>query len=263
MDAYRVAYDGRPYHGFQRQPEVPTVEGALFEALGDLDVEFESAPPGYTAAGRTDAGVSALAQTIAFEAPDWLKPAAFSASLPDSIRVWARAAAPPDFHATHHATVREYTYHLCLPEADTALLDGLESALAGEHDFHNLSSDDTGTVRDLAVTLEPDGAFVVLTVSADGFPRQLVRRLATLVEDVLSGRADMSTVSRLLSAESVDGPDGVPPAPAYPLVLTAVGYDLDFRRDEEAVAAARSAFEERRRRHLSMSRVAGTIARGL
>ena len=84
MRAYRLAYDGAGYRGFQRQPHGETVEDALFGALRDLDVAFvDGSPVGYTAAGRTDAGVSARAQTVAFEAPEWLRPRAFDAELPD------------------------------------------------------------------------------------------------------------------------------------------------------------------------------------
>ncbi|MFB6218385.1 MAG: tRNA pseudouridine(38-40) synthase TruA, partial [Halobacteriaceae archaeon] len=64
MRAFRLAYDGRPFHGFQRQPDVPTVEGALLDALDALDIPFAGdTPSGYAAAGRTDRGVSAVAQT--------------------------------------------------------------------------------------------------------------------------------------------------------------------------------------------------------
>ena len=119
MRAYRIAYDGQPYHGFQRQPDVPTVEDALLSALRALDVleAGGDTPPGYAAAGRTDAGVSALAQTVAFEASDWLSQAALNSELPESVSAWASAAVAPDFHATHHASSREYTYFLYAPAA--------------------------------------------------------------------------------------------------------------------------------------------------
>ena len=107
MYAFRIAYDGQPYRGFQRQPDVPTVEDALLGALRDLDVLPADAdtPPGSAAAGRTDAGVSALAQTVAFEAPDWLSPAAFNSELPESIRAWASADVDAEFHATSARTL--------------------------------------------------------------------------------------------------------------------------------------------------------------
>ncbi|EMA33227.1 tRNA pseudouridine(38-40) synthase TruA [Halobiforma nitratireducens] len=132
LRAYRIAYDGTDYYGFQRQPSVPTVEGAIFAALRSLEVfdpERESTdtdanrPDGYAAAGRTDSGVSAVAQTIAFEAPDWLTPRALNSDLPADVRAWAVADAPPEFHATHHATRREYTYQLYAPPLEA---EGLE-----------------------------------------------------------------------------------------------------------------------------------------
>ncbi|PSQ01729.1 tRNA pseudouridine(38-40) synthase TruA, partial [Halobacteriales archaeon QS_5_70_17] len=87
MRAYRVAYDGTTFRGFQRQPDVPTVEGALFGALAALGVydPDEHRPEGYAAAGRTDAGVSATAQTVALAAPDWLTPRALNAELPADV----------------------------------------------------------------------------------------------------------------------------------------------------------------------------------
>jgi tRNA pseudouridine38-40 synthase len=263
MRAYRVAYDGRPFFGFQRQPDVPTVEDELFDGLRELDLPFTDRPSKYAAAGRTDAGVSAVAQTVAFDAPDWLTPAAFSAPLPDSIRVWAEATAPPDFHATHDATYREYTYHLYAPDTPTDRIDALETALSGRADFHNLTPDDTGTIRTVDLDIEPTDEFLTLNVTAGGFPRHLVRRIATLVEEVISGRRSMAAVDRILGPDPIDGPDGVGPAPAAFLVLTDVGYDLDFESDESTREKTRELFDERRKRHLGIAAAAETITRRL
>lgn len=263
MRAYRVAYDGRPYHGFQRQPDVATVEDELFASLADLDLDVDGAPENYQAAGRTDAGVSALAQTVAFEAPEWLTPWAFSAELPKPIRVWASADAPPDFHATHDARFREYTYHLHAPAAEGSRLEQVEWAISGEHDFHNLTTDDEGTVRELDLSIEPAGHYLVVIARAEGFPRQLVRRLVSLVDAVLCGDEPMDAIPRQLGSAPIDGPDGIAPAPAYPLVLTDVGYDLGFDPDPEAVEAARDVFESVATTHRTRSRVARTIYQGL
>lgn len=79
MRAYRIATDGRGYHGFRRRAAVETVSDVILDALRELDhAGREEVPPGYAAGGRTDAGVSAVAQTVAFEAPDWLVPFAFN-----------------------------------------------------------------------------------------------------------------------------------------------------------------------------------------
>ena len=119
MRAFRLAYDGTGYRGFQRQPHGETVEDAILEALEALGVGFEDGTPaGYAAAGRTDAGVSARAQTVAFEAPEWLTPRAFNAELPADVRAWASADVPGSFHATHDAVERHYRYFLYAPPSN-------------------------------------------------------------------------------------------------------------------------------------------------
>jgi tRNA pseudouridine38-40 synthase len=263
--AFRLAYDGRPFHGFQRQPTVPTVEDALVDALVDLGVvEDREVPPGYAAAGRTDAGVSALAQTVAFGCPEWCTPRALNSTLPAAVRAWAAADAPADFHATHHATRRTYVYDLYAPELDDDAASAAVDALRGEHDFHNLTPDETGTVRDLSLSAERDGDVLVVRASAGGFARELVRRVVSVVRGVGAGDCSLEAVATLLGPDSVDGPEGVPPAPPEPLLLEAVDYpDLDFERDPRAAESAVGVFEARRADALVRSRVAGRISRGV
>jgi tRNA pseudouridine38-40 synthase len=262
--AFRVAYDGREYAGFQRQPHAATVEGTLLRALAKHglvergDGPTHATPPGYAAAGRTDAGVSAVGQTVAFEAPEWLTPRAFNGHLPGSVRAWAAADAPEGFHATHDAVRRTYRYHLYAPAAadspdtphavDDDLVGDALARLSGEHDFHNLTSDENGTVREVAATATREGDLLVIEVAAGGFPRALVRRLVAAVRAVGRGAADPSRIGRLLAAEPVPGELGVGPAPAAPLVLWNVAYDgVTFAVDDEAAASARAAFGERYR----------------
>ncbi|WP_423998081.1 tRNA pseudouridine(38-40) synthase TruA [Halorubrum trapanicum] len=269
--AFRVAYDGREYAGFQRQPHARTVADALLEALAEHDLvdrgdgSTHATPPGYAAAGRTDAGVSAVAQTVAFEAPTWLTPRAFNGHLPGSVRVWAAADVADDFHATHDAVRRTYRYHLHAPESgagsgsDRARRDPehavdddrFRAALArfdGEHDFHNLTTDETGTVRDLDARATREGDALVVELSADGFPRALVRRVVAAARAVSRGTADLAWIDRLLAAEPIPGDRGVGPAPPEPLVLWDVTYpDAEFTVDREAAESARVAFGERHR----------------
>jgi len=267
MDAYRIAYDGRPFYGFQRQPDVPTVEDALFDALRSLDVldADADAPPDYAAAGRTDAGVSALGQVVTFAAPDWLSPAALNGQLPDSIRAWARVDAPEGFHARHDATWRAYVYHLHAPGADVDLAAEVCARFEGTHDFHNFTTDDGETTRAVhEAAVERDGAYLVLRVRADGFCRHQLRRMVSLVDAVARGEAPLSRVDRALDPEPLSGPEGVPTAPPEPLVLLEVGYpDLEFAVEDDAAAETRRAFEERRVRHRTAARVAGTIGDGI
>lgn len=269
MRAFRVAYDGAPYYGFQRQPDVETVSGALLDALAALDViedgdENSDIPPGYAAAGRTDAGVSAVAQTVGFEAPEWLTPTAFNSELPESIRVWAHAACPADFHPTHDAVEREYTYHLHAASLDESQVRAALDTLSGHHDFRNLTPDETGTVRTLSTSLSVEGSYFVIQLTAGGFARQLVRRLITLVTAVGAGERSVESIETLLTAETVSGPEGVGPASPIPLVLTGVAYpDLTFEVDLDAATAARQLFEQQRIERETAARVSGRIVAGM
>lgn len=260
MRAFRLAYDGRPFYGLQRQPSVPTIEGALFDGLRALSILEPAAdkPTGYAAAGRTDAGVSAAAQTVAFECPAWLSPRALNSELPSTIRAWASADVAEEFHATHDATRREYVYQLYAPHKagdDGRTFDGRPSidddrvadaidALSGRHDFHNLTPDDTGTERDLTITLDRDGDMLRFTIAADGFPRHFVRRFIAVVQAVGSGSKPLSWIESLLGDEPVDPrPQTASPEP---LVLSAVAYPgVDFERDPHATASGIDAFGER------------------
>ncbi|WP_049916701.1 tRNA pseudouridine(38-40) synthase TruA [Halogeometricum pallidum] len=267
MRAFRIAYDGRPFYGFQRQPSVPTVENELFDALdrlGAFDAEADRKPPGYAAAGRTDAGVSALGQTVGFDCPEWCTPRALNAELPADVRAWAAADAPEDFHATHDAVRREYVYDRYAPDADPALARAAADALSGEHDFHNLTGDDDGTVRDLSVDVDPDGEFLVVRVAADGFSYELVRRLVSLVHGVAAGDRSPASVKDVLGPEPLTGAEAVPAAPPEPLLLERVVYPaLTFERDPQAAESAVDIFESRRRDGLVRARVAGRIRAGV
>lgn len=261
MRAFRLAYDGSHYHGFQRQPDVSTVEDELFGALCALGVfDGDHRPDGYTAAGRTDKGVSAVAQTVALHCPAWLSPRALNSELPPSIRAWASAETSSGFHATCDPTYREYTYHLHAPSADLDRARQTLAALEGTHDFHNLTPDTDRTRRTLETALETEGPYLRITLRAPGFARQLVRRVVGLLTAVAHGNRD--DVDRVLSPEQLSGPDGVCTAPPEPLVLTHVEYPtLDFQRDGAAVRSATRLFETKRVERETRSRVAGTIHR--
>ena len=264
MRAFRIAYDGRPYHGFQRQPTVPTVEDRLFDAfdeLGVFDRDDRHRPPGYAAAGRTDAGVSATAQTVAVECPEWCTPRALNGELPAGIRAWASAPASSDFHATHDATRRTYVYHLYGPDLDDERARAAAATLRGEHDFHNLTTDDAGTVRELSVEVTRDGDVLRIHAAADGFPRHLVRRIASVIRGVAAGTNPLEWVSRLLESTQLDGPEGVPTAAPEPLVLTGVSYpEVAFERDLEAAASAAEVFGDRQRDARVRARVLDQLA---
>lgn len=114
-----LSYDGTPFHGWQVQPGLPTVQGTLAQALHHITGDTVL-PQG---SGRTDAGVHALAQVASFSLAAPIPPAnlhrALNRALPSSIRVLAAEHAPQGFHARHSALQKTYEYRI-FPRVRTA-----------------------------------------------------------------------------------------------------------------------------------------------
>jgi len=156
-----LAYDGTPYHGWQVQPGLATVQGALSDAVHRTTGE-RVLPQG---SGRTDAGVHALGQVASF-ALEAAIPAenlhrALNRCLPASIRVLAVEEVGENFHARHSAVSKTYEYRIfplhpesiCSPmlapfvwpcpwRLDVGLLNEAARHILGEHDFTSFAASD-------------------------------------------------------------------------------------------------------------------------
>lgn len=153
-----VAYDGRPYSGWQSQVGGNTIQDILLEAARKICPEIA----GIHGSGRTDAGVSAEKQVAHFDAPaelrmrgpEWQK--ALNSSLPATIRVMNCGEIDAEFHARFSAEQKLYRYLVSfadvLPPLDAGLVwhqrgfDRFEelsagvSHFCGEHDFRAFSA---------------------------------------------------------------------------------------------------------------------------
>ena len=107
-----LSYDGTPFHGWQIQPGLPTVQGLLSDAIYRT-VGERVLPQG---SGRTDTGVHALAQVATFSLAAPIPAAnlqsALNRCLPPSIRILSVEAVSSDFHARHSATRKTYEYRI-------------------------------------------------------------------------------------------------------------------------------------------------------
>jgi tRNA pseudouridine38-40 synthase len=116
-----LEYDGTAYHGWQLQPGLDTIQGALEGALSRL----AGVPIQVRGAGRTDAGVHALGQvascTAALRLDDVALRRALNALLPRDIVVRAVETVPPDFDARRSARSKMYRYTLLVRECRSAL----------------------------------------------------------------------------------------------------------------------------------------------
>ncbi|MFP4250012.1 MAG: tRNA pseudouridine(38-40) synthase TruA [Armatimonadota bacterium] len=202
-----VQYDGTDYCGFQRQPDVPTIQSELEAALSRLLGEATR----IVGSGRTDAGVHALGQTVTFRSqspiPTERIAPALNALLPLEVCVVEASVVSDEFHPRYDAAGKLYGYRILnrkLPspfigryawhfpsKLDGALMREAAQTLIGEHDFEAFSSSGSsikGTVRELRrLDVEAHGELVEIRAEANGFLYMMVRRIVGTLTDVGRG----------------------------------------------------------------------------
>lgn len=248
-----LQYVGAGFHGFQKQPFVPTVQGALEQALCTL-IGRETPVLG---AGRTDAGVHALGQAAAFD----IEPGrdvsrivpGLNALLPRGISVTGMARVRDDMDPRRDALWREYRFFLLNTPAPSALLEDYTvhihkpldktlmseacSRAVGEHDFSAFraqgSPEDSGVRRVIECDLEEVWPSVLqFRVRATAFLYRMVRIMAGAVTEVGSGRASLEDLSAWLKGG--DRPCAVP-LPPQGLFLWKVAYPGELFIDDAGV----------------------------
>jgi tRNA pseudouridine38-40 synthase len=238
-----IAYDGTRFVGWQRQAEGESIQGLLEDALA----KFDGAPVAVHGAGRTDAGVHALAQVASAQVSCHhdvtTLTRALNAHLPGDIRVVSVEEVGADFHARFSARSKTYRYRIRntpaadpfdrafvwhIPEPlDVAAMKQAAAAVVGTHDFaafHSAGSDSRGTVRTVSRSEIGDTAgLVTYEIAGDGFLRHMVRALIGTLVDIGRGWRPSSSMATLLRG-STRG-DAGPTAPPQGLFLVRVDYN--------------------------------------
>ncbi|MCC6906023.1 MAG: tRNA pseudouridine(38-40) synthase TruA [Anaerolineae bacterium] len=239
-----LAYDGTAYMGFQKQANAQTVQGVVEEALR----RFSGAPVRVIAAGRTDTGVHASGQTIAFDLV-WQHgvkslEAALNHYLPADVAVREVSEAQPGFHPRFDARSRTYVYRLYVSPVrdplrrnsawhltepfDVAGAGAAASHLTGTHDFAAFGTPPVGenTVRTVWVSRWDSGPVddeYRFTITANAFLFRMVRRIVSALVAVGQGRVTKTRFVDILSSRRID--PALRLAPACGLTLTAVEYE--------------------------------------
>lgn len=238
-----LAYDGTGFYGFQRQRNAaPTVQGEVEAALERISGQRVEV----VGAGRTDAGVHASGQVIAFDL-DWRHAPqalcdALNAALPEAIAVREVAEAAPDFHPRFDARSRTYVYRLYVAPVrdplrrlyawhltsglDVAAMQAAAQHLLGTHDFTSFGTPPQGenavrTVYEAHWEVCVDGEYA-FTITADAFLQRMVRSLVEALVQVGQGRLTVRAFADILAVRQRGLVKGL--APPHGLTLVAVNY---------------------------------------
>ncbi|MHB9096890.1 MAG: tRNA pseudouridine(38-40) synthase TruA [Syntrophales bacterium] len=216
-----LEYDGTGFSGWQTQTNARSIQGTLIDAARELfggDVDLQGA-------GRTDAGVHALAQVAHLEAPHCLPPPrilyGLNDLLPAPINILKVEEAPAGFHARHQARQRSYLY--LISRARTAFgkryvwwvkddldLDRMRAAaeiFRGFHDFASFA--DKRIDKHLSTEVQIDrtelatwGDLIVFRIAGSHFLWKMVRRLVGIMVEAGRGRLSAAEIAQMLSAAS-------------------------------------------------------------
>ncbi|MBI5213902.1 MAG: tRNA pseudouridine(38-40) synthase TruA [Nitrospirae bacterium] len=265
-----VQYDGTNYNGWQIQPSgisdlkfeigdckrqksIITIQGTIQDTIKKITGEDVK----LIGAGRTDAGVHALAQVASFktlsELPLNVLLRALNANLPNEIRVINTSDAAPDFHPRYGAKSKIYFYLISNSHIVSPFLyryawriphklhfDAIAEALRffkGRHDFSSFRGSGCGaknpvrTVIDASIehlnaidfmTACLEGDFIKIRIEADAFLRHMVRNIVGTVIEAGRGKIDPSDIEKIMLSK--DRKNAGPTAPAQGLFLEKVIY---------------------------------------
>jgi len=244
--ALGIEYDGSDFSGWESQPRQRTVQSTLESALSSVaDGAIK-----IVCAGRTDAGVHALAQVVHFDsraerAPhEWVLGA--NSNLPGDVNVCWASPVVEDFHARYSALCRHYRYVIHNRRERSALLrqraawerspldttpmQAAGSHLLGEHDFSSFRAagcQAKGPVRTVAsLEVHRRGALVIIDIAANAFLQHMVRNVAGVLIEVGKGKREPAWAKELLAAR--DRRLGAVTAPPQGLYLSRIDYPSEY-----------------------------------
>ncbi len=237
-----IEYDGTGYAGFQRQANAPSVQEELENAIESLTIARTT----IRGAGRTDAGVHALAQVATFDTESTLPVerivAGLNHYLGEQIAVRAAYDVAPSFDPRRHARSRVYRYRLLdggppsplrrnvtyrvTRKVDAEAMRLAAASLVGEHDFRAFSGPQprgkSFVRRMIRAQVFRDGGELTVELEANAFLPQQVRRTVGALVEVGLGRMTVSAFEQMTESGAQGAAEAV--LPARGLTLQEVRY---------------------------------------
>lgn len=253
-----IAYDGTDFHGWQRQPEKPTIQGCVEAAIGQITGEKVK----LTGAGRTDAGVHAAGQVANFGLANSIPcenlNGALNRVLPETVRILRVWEAQASFHARYDAAAKVYRYRILLARIcppylarfvyhypgrlDLQAMRQAAAQIEGEHDFTSFAASDphdpkrqkdageipavtTRAVREIfasRLTWRRHTSILTYEIRGSGFLRYMVRNIVGTLIETGRGALRAGEIPEILAAR--DRSKAGPAAPARGLCLVRVEY---------------------------------------
>ena len=198
--AVKLAYEGKDFLGFQRQPHARTVEDEAIAALVEIEAIEDAASSRFKGASRTDAGVSALGNVIAFDTgfrKDRLLHALNAVS--KGVYFYGVAEVPEGF-SPRRASQRWYRYFLPSRGLDAAKAEESALMFLGKHDFKCFCKvDERSTIKVIqSIEVFPLADFLIIDIKAREFLRSMVRRMVAAMDAVGRGKASLDDVNGAL-----------------------------------------------------------------
>ena len=256
--AFRVSYLGSRFSGSQIQAECRTVEGDFITSCQRLGLFSDWREAGFLFSGRTDRGVHARGQVVAFstEFPDRAI-RTLNLQLPPDCWCTGYANMPPGFHPRYDARSRTYRYYFSRLPADIAAMERASLCFLGCHNFTNFArvKDKNPMRKILDIGIGREDGFGYLEVKAESFLWHQVRCMAEALLLIGTGETDETFITSLLAGEIKRA---LKPAPAEGLILweTECGIEWKPMPEAERSAAHRDHVE---RHHTLMARVCSKL----
>lgn len=254
--ALKIGYIGTNFHGFQRQPNLRTIEEELINTLQRLEYFDDLKKAKFRIAGRTDKGVHSLGNVISFQSEKEVLVNQINTNLPDDIQILGKAPVRFGFKP-RYAQMRQYRYVLFDSDLNMDLLHQCADIFKGTHNFINFSKREQKTpirtIEDIKIStplfneelkfknnnltnLNNSCSPIFIDIFGESFLWNMVRKMMRIFVLVGKEKLSLEQVERLLNPKINEEKACIKVMDADQLILMNIQYDnINFSNDDYAI----------------------------